>query len=292
MPQFEIVILILTMIESQFQESPETVASHYDDLDEFYREIWGLHVHHGFWKTGKESRQEATKALIDHMLKDVHVDELKHVCDIGCGYGETARYLSSKYNSRVTGLTVSARQLEFAKTLNNDLRVKLLHRDWMNNQLPSGSFDLAMSIESSEHMPDLKKFFTEAHRVLKPGGKLKICAWLCKKRPEKWELNYLLRPICTEGRLHMGSVDEYQGLMKDSGFENLHYEDVSDQVKKTWSICIQRCAGKFLSDPKYLSFFLKAPSDNKNFLMSLIRIRLAFEIRSMNYGIFTAQKNS
>ena len=30
-------------------------ASHYDDLDQFYREIWGEHVHHGVWFTGKES---------------------------------------------------------------------------------------------------------------------------------------------------------------------------------------------------------------------------------------------
>ena len=39
------------------------VAAHYDDLDLFYRTIWGTHVHHGYWKTGKENRQEAVLNL-------------------------------------------------------------------------------------------------------------------------------------------------------------------------------------------------------------------------------------
>ena len=30
------------------------VAVHYDTLDQFYREIWGEHVHHGYWRTGHE----------------------------------------------------------------------------------------------------------------------------------------------------------------------------------------------------------------------------------------------
>ena len=40
------------------------VASHYDDLDAFYREIWGEHVHHGVWHTGRESDLEAAENLV------------------------------------------------------------------------------------------------------------------------------------------------------------------------------------------------------------------------------------
>lgn len=278
------------MIESAVHETPETVASHYDDLDAFYREIWGLHVHHGFWETGKESSSEATDALIDHLMKDVDPFELKRVCDIGCGYGETARYLSGKYKVRVTGLSVSEKQVSFARSLGKDFRIELLHRDWMDNQLPSEFYDLAIAIESSEHMPDLGRFFREAYRVIRPGGKLKVCAWLSKKNPEHWETDFLLKPICTEGRLHLGNVDEYKSHLMDAGFQNFAYEDITENVKKTWSICIGRCAKKFLTDAKYLSFILKDPGKNKKFLLSLLRIKLAYEMRSMNYGIFTAIK--
>ncbi len=39
------------------------VAAHYDDLDLFYQAIWGTHVHHGYWKTGKENREEIGSAI-------------------------------------------------------------------------------------------------------------------------------------------------------------------------------------------------------------------------------------
>ena len=44
--------------------SPD-VARHYDELDVFYREFWGEHVHHGLWRTGTESPEVATRQLVD-----------------------------------------------------------------------------------------------------------------------------------------------------------------------------------------------------------------------------------
>lgn len=277
------------MIESLIEESPVTVASHYDELDAFYREVWGLHVHHGYWSTGKETSLDATIALVDHMLRDVKLDSSSKVVDIGCGYGETSRLLANRYGLNATGLSVSKNQISFAEDIHHP-RVDLLHRDWMENNLPDNSFDLAMSIESSEHMPSLKKFFEEAHRVLKPGGTLKVCAWISKDKPKDWEKNFLLQPICTEGRMNLGTVDEYKFLMNAVGFHDVRFEDITQNVKKTWTLCLKRCAWKFMSDPKYISFMMKDPSQNKKFLLSLLRIRAAYETGSMIYGIFSAKR--
>jgi len=41
------------------------VGRHYDELDTFYREIWGDHVHHGLWTTGRETVDDAIIGLID-----------------------------------------------------------------------------------------------------------------------------------------------------------------------------------------------------------------------------------
>lgn len=279
------------MINSQLPESPETVASHYDELDEFYREVWGLHVHHGLWKEGHETRSEATLALIDEMISDINLSPGQKVCDIGCGYGETARYLAKRHQVQVTGVSVSQEQLNFARKLAPHPGVLLLHRDWMKNNLPDESFNFAYSIESSEHMPHLETFFTEAFRVLRPGGSLKVCAWLSKDSPGSGELKYILRPICTEGRLHLGDESEYRTLMRKAGFSDIDFKDITNEVKKTWTLCLQRFSWKFFTDPKYLKFFLKDPSENKKFLFSLLRIRAAYETGSMRYGIFSARKN-
>lgn len=278
------------MIESTSLESPQSVAGHYNELDAFYREIWGLHVHHGYWRTGEEDSEEATVALLNFMMRDMRIYPGKKICDIGCGYGETARFLADHYHVHVTGLSVSKEQLRYARTFHPHPSVELICRDWMQNGLPSNTYDLAISIESSEHMPDLKKFFEESYRVLVPGGTLKVCAWLSKINPTFLEVKHFLEPICTEGRLHLGDENEYRILMESAGFRDIRFEEITENVKKTWSVCLERCAKKFLTDPKYISYLLKKGGENKKFLLSLLRIRLAYERRCMLYGIFTAQK--
>lgn len=278
------------MIESKIQESPVTVASHYDELDHFYREIWGMHIHHGYWESGEETSEEATVGLLEYIFRDHSLKPGMKVCDVGCGYGETSRYLARKYQARVTGLTISHKQLDVARAQPENPMVSYLLQDWMDNQLEKESYDLVLSIESSEHMPDIKKFFSEAYRVLKPGGTLKVCVWLSKESPRPWELKHLLEPICTEGRLRLCDKNEYKELIQEAGFREQKFEEITDNVKKTWTLCLQRFLWKFFSDSKYLSFFLQNPSENKMFVLSLLRIRAAYESRSMIYGVFTAVK--
>ncbi len=275
------------MIEAGIAAGPEIVASHYDELDEFYREIWGLHVHHGYWDE-KETNLLPTEALIEHLIRDVKFPA--RVCDIGCGYGTTARYLAEKYNADVTGFSISEGQINFAKKFGDHSGVKLILRDWMDNQLESESFDLVISIESSEHMPDLKRFIQEAYRVLRPGGQFKVCAWLSVTNPKDWELDHFLRPICREGRLHLGDKEEYISLMEEFGLKDIHFEDITENVKKTWTYCITGFLKKLFTDSKYFKYLLQSSSQNRDFLFSLPRIRLAYETGSLRYGMFSARK--
>ncbi len=281
------------MIESTRAESPSTVASHYDELDLFYREIWGLHVHHGYWETGRESSLEATEKLLTELFRGIEIPKGARLCDIGCGYGETSRYLARRHGANVTGYSVSSAQVKLANEMKDSATGRQLEfhcQDWSINQEKPESMDLAFAIESTEHMPDLRVFFEQAYRVLKPRGRLQICAWLSKEDPAPWELNHLLRPICTEGRLHLGTASEYLKLIEETGFSSSAYQDVTKRVKKTWTLCLQRLLGKLLTDSKYARFLIKDPSRNKMFVQSLLRIRLAYETRSMRYGIFSIVK--
>lgn len=278
------------MIESANRESPQTVGSHYDDLDSFYREIWGTHLHHGFWETGKESVSEATTQLLSKLLAQVPLSATTQICDVGCGYGESSRYLARTYGAQVTGYTVSKAQFEYAKLNSDGLPVQFRLENWLENQQPHESFDLVIAIESTEHMPNLREFFQQAYRVLRPGGRLKVCAWLSKERPNQFETKFLLQPICTEGRLSLGTLSEYLALMRETGFHNPNFKNVSDKVKRTWTLCAGRVFKKLITDPRYIRFFATHPSRNKGFVNSLIRIRLAYETRSMLYAFIGATK--
>jgi tocopherol O-methyltransferase len=265
------------------------VAEHYDELDTFYREIWGDHLHHGLWEAGDESRAQATENLALYVAAQAKAEEGSAVCDIGTGYGATARLLASRFGARVTGFTVSPVQLAYARsqTPSGDNPSYVL-RDWMENGLPPAAFDACISIESSEHMPDKERFFSECRRVLKPGGRLVICAWLARTGAGPAEVKYLLEPICREGRLPgMGDEDEYRGWLTRAGFSLVAFRDVSRNVRRTWEDCtwgMLRYAAVRPSVWKYLA------SDGRNrvFAKTVPRIWLAYALGAMRYGIFTA----
>ncbi len=140
-------------------------------------------------------------------------------------------------------------------------------------------------------MTDLAPFFAEVSRVLKPGGRFVVCAWLTREMPRPWESRFLLKPICREGRLRgMGSAAEYHRLARDAGLTPVAFEDVSRQVKRTWSICARRVAIGLLREPSYRQFLLRGGSPNRVFTLTLLRLWLAYELGSMHYGIPTAIK--
>lgn len=288
------------MISSKQTLSSKDVALHYDELDEFYREVWGEHVHHGLWLSGDESPDVAARQLVKRVAARAQVMDGARVCDIGCGYGATARMLACDFGAVVTALTISQAQYDFAVSWSQrnprdgeHVHPVYLCRDWYENELTDESFDAAISIESSEHMPDKAAFFAEAHRVLRPGGRFVICAWLAKEKPHAIENRHLLEPICREGRIPcMGTESDYRRFFESAGFALDSFEDESARVKKTWPICVKRFLVKLFRDPRYAKFLLNKHKANRIFALTILRIWIAYNTGAMRYGIFTAHKQS
>ena len=280
------------MIRPNRPQTTAAVAAHYDELDPFYREVWGEHVHHGFWATGGESRTAAAEALVDLVAARLDLAPGQSVCDIGCGYGATAARLAERHGVHVTGVTVSGAQAAIgaAKSPSRG-SVTVLRRDWLANGFPDGRFDHAYAIESSEHMPGKARFFAEARRTLRPGGRLAVCAWLAGDRPRPWEVRHLLEPICREGRLPgLGDEGEYRRLAATAGFAVIGCEDLSSRVRRTWSVCAGRLAGKLVSEPRYLRFLLDARATDRAFAVTVLRLLLAYRTGAMRYCLLVFDK--
>jgi tocopherol O-methyltransferase len=280
------------MITPHTELCPGAVAAHYDNLDRFYRELWGEHVHHGLWRTGRESPAEAVVRLIDLVAERGAIEPGDRVCDVGCGYGGTARVLASQYGAEVTALTITPSQHAYAVGLDHSsANPTYLLRDWAENGLPSGHFDVVLSIESSEHMANKTTFLAEVYRVLKPGGRFVVCAWLATPKPRPWEVRHLLEPICREGRLPgLGSAEEYDHLVRDAGLTPIAFEDLSQNVKRTWLVCAGRVLKAFLRQPEYRRFLFESGNPDRIFALTLLRIWIAYETGSMGYGILSAVK--
>lgn len=279
------------MILPRTTVAPEAVADHYDELDPFYRGIWGEHVHHGYWTTGAESPDAAAEALVELLAERVGLERGMRVCDVGCGYGATAALLSERFGCTVTGLTLSHRQAERAeRRAGPGSGLTFLRRDWLANDLPDAGFDAVVAIESTEHMADKPRAFQEMRRVLKPGGRLGLCVWLVSDDATQWQVDRLLEPICREGRLpSMLTMHEQRELVAE-GFDNVDFIDISRAVRRTWSICIARLTRRFTSDREVRVFLRNAGARNRIFALTMLRIMLAYRIGAMRYGLLTATR--
>ncbi len=276
------------MILAAAPQTAAHVADHYDELDPFYRELWGEHVHHGLWLTGRETAAAAVDALGDHVGAALAVRPGARLVDIGCGYGGTARRLAAALGAEVTGLTLSAVQAAHAPPHPG---VTLLVCDWLANGLPDAAFDAAYAIESTEHMADKPAMLAEAARVLRPGGRLVVCAWLARDDATPWQVRHLLEPICREGAMpSLGSREDYAGWAAAAGLDAVAYEDLSARVARTWTICAGRFLRAMLTDPAKRRLALAAR--NRLFALSVPRLMLAYRTGAMRYGMFVWRKGT
>jgi tocopherol O-methyltransferase len=277
------------MIEPREIPDANAVALHYDELDHWYRTIWGEHVHHGIFTSRKDTIPIATERLIDVLSENLELTPGQTVCDVGCGYGGTARYLANRRGVRVTGMTVSKAQAAYANACDSH-NIEIHAGDFLTNEFADRSFDAVYSVESTEHFSDKPELFVEMNRILKPGGRVAVFAWLARERPGPVETRLLLEPICREGRLPcMGTRAEYETFLREAGFIDVQYADYSRRVSRTWTLVVRRIAMQLLRDPAARAF-LRSGAHNLVFGWSLLRIRAAYACGAMRYGLITARK--
>jgi len=271
---------------------PNDVAAHYDELDPFYRAIWGTHVHHGYWETGRENTAEAVLNLTRFVATQAGIGPGIRVCDFGCGYGATAEYLEENYRASVTGITISRRQHAYAMTQKKSGSTRqFLLANGLENSLRSQSFDTFIAIESSEHISDKPKFLREAHRLLTSDGRLAIAAWLARESPRRWESKFLLEPICTEGRIaNLPTAPEYVEMIEAAGFRDSRFFDLTSKVAKTWRLCALGFLKALCTDGALRRQFFQLDPAQGAFAKSVFRIWLAYHTGSMRYGVFSAQR--
>jgi tocopherol O-methyltransferase len=274
------------------RQDEESIANYYDQLDPFYRSLWGEHVHHGLWKDSRETVDNAQVNLVELAAEHLGLTAPDMtVCDVGCGYGGTGRRLAKRQRARTTGLTISKVQHEFACAHPDNDGSEYLLRNWLANELPGESFDGVLAIESIHHIPDKARAFEEAARVLKPGGRLVVCDWLTPSAPRHWHARYLIGPICREARIpHLASGADYRQLIEASGLRVVHSENLSRRVQRTWTTAIGRVGRGLLREPAMRRYLRDPQSKDRAMAIAMLRIPLAYRLGCMQYGLIAAER--
>jgi len=95
----------------------------------------------------------------------------KRVLDIGCGDGALATACGQRDN-RLVGTDVSTVAIRLANTKKGTSQAEFLVGDARQLAFPSNTFDIVMSLDLIEHIPekDIQNHIEEVRRVLKPNG--------------------------------------------------------------------------------------------------------------------------
>ena len=112
----------------------------------------------------------ATLELAERMKLDSHA----RVLDIGSGLGGPARTVAERYGCHVTGVDLTQEFCDAAEVLSGWVglgdRVDFRQGDATNLPFSDDEFDAAMTIHAAMNIPAKDKMYTQARRVVKPGG--------------------------------------------------------------------------------------------------------------------------
>ena len=269
------------------------VERYYDTTLDLYEELWGEHVHHGYWNPGERpdadgaDRHAATDRLVRELVDYARVPRGATVLDAGCGIGGPALYLAGALGCTVDGVTLSAAQAARANEKANAAgladRARFRQQDVLATGCPDASFDVVWALESLMHFPDRAAFFAEAARLLRPGGVLAVGTWAVRDGALDDEEQDLLGHILHHQVMpSFSSLAEHERLARQAGFTEVYSADWSAAVANSWDPGFAqirqlehgRAAMRELAKDRgvdVLGFFYAGPLMQRGFQMGVMR---------------------
>ncbi|MCB0354227.1 MAG: cyclopropane fatty acyl phospholipid synthase [Bdellovibrionales bacterium] len=122
----------------------------------------------GFFE-GTTDLNVAQEHKLDVICQKLELSEKDHVLDIGCGWGGFAKFAAERYGCKVTGISISESQLEYAHSFCKDLPVDLQFLDYRDLR---GTFDKILVCGMIEHVgpKNYRALFEAVKRCLKTDG--------------------------------------------------------------------------------------------------------------------------
>jgi cyclopropane-fatty-acyl-phospholipid synthase len=156
------------------RQAKKNIQYHYDLGNEFYR-LWlddTMTYSSALFANPQESLETAQRRKYASMVDQMGAQAGDHVLEIGCGWGGFAEYAAKERGLRVTGLTISQAQHDYAVEriakagLSDRVEIKL--QDYRDER---GSYDGIASIEMFEAVGEKywPVYFDTLRNRLKPG---------------------------------------------------------------------------------------------------------------------------
>jgi tocopherol O-methyltransferase len=268
--------------------SKEKIEHFYDAISPLWKELWGVHVHHGYWRTGKESKEKAQEQLTEELASRAKITRSARILDVGCGMGGSSIYLATTFDAGTVGITLSPVQAEIATKSAKDAGANstFLVMDAETAEFDK-PFDVVWSIEAVSHLNNPENFFRLAARVLKPGGVIALMDWFEADGLSAAQSRKFVAPIRHAMLVpSLTTRAEYLEFAARNGFTVAFTKDISDKVAKSWDLGL-----KIISKPKVWKAAAKEGRLLVDFVKGVQAMRKGFASKSFEYGIVIARKD-
>jgi phosphoethanolamine N-methyltransferase len=193
-------------------------GEYYDNMITMLELIWG----EGYMAPGGPGN-------VARMLAGIDTDG-KRVLDIGCGIGGPACEMAETHGCEVVGIDLEApliaraQKAAEARGIADRCTFRVVEAGPLD--FPDQSFDIVATAGAVTQIEDKEGIFGECFRVLKPGGNLTCYDWLKSDAPYSDDMYYWFE---VEGLTYaLGTLEEYEAVLKKCGFEDIAIEDASD----------------------------------------------------------------
>ncbi|MEW5976638.1 MAG: cyclopropane-fatty-acyl-phospholipid synthase family protein [Acidobacteriota bacterium] len=166
------------------RRSRNNIAAHYDLSNELFELFLDptLTYSCAYFERPGQSLEAAQTAKYDVLCRKLRLKPSDHVLEIGCGWGGFSLHAAQRYGCRITAITISRRQFEYAKKRIQDAGLRgQVDVELVDYRQVEGRFDKIVSIEMLEAVGHrfLQAFFSKCHAVLKPHGLLGLQVIVC-----------------------------------------------------------------------------------------------------------------
>jgi tocopherol O-methyltransferase len=264
----------------------DQIVRHYDELSRFYQDVWGVHIHHGYWNSGTETKEEAQEQLIRELASRAKIMRGCRILDVGCGLGGSAIFLSKTLGASVMGITLSPIQVtignDLARACGADVRLVQMDAEQMTME---DRFDVAWSVEAISHMNNKSACFRAIARLLDRGGTFVIADWFKSATATAAEEREFLEPI--ERSMLVPKLQTqcaYVEQLSRAGLRMTACEDFSAKVVKTWEL-----AGELIRKRALWKFAATRGTDFVAFLNGFAAMRAGYKSKALIYGAVIAQ---
>ena len=207
-----------------------------------------------YFNSPDDSLREAQINKYRRVAERAGITSSDHVLEIGSGWGGFAVFAARAYGCRVTSITISQEQLQFARAIVEQAGLAhLVNFEFIDYRDIPGQFDKIVSIEMFESIGAeyFETFFRRCDRLLKPGGRLSLQSISVPDRnyeAQKNGINWIQKHI-----FYGGVLPSLAAIEEASNPTSLVITDMED-IGAHYVMTLRAWRERFLSDlPKIRS---------------------------------------